>query len=104
MATKPETPKSPTPGTAVAAPKATAVAMPVNWRDRMKQVAVKTAETEKPTGGFISFKSGRLNIGDTVMPGDKIDCVIVDYLLHNKYYDTPYNANKQTPPACYAFA
>jgi hypothetical protein len=104
MATKP-TEAKPAPSTAVAvkAPASTAVAMPVNWRDRMKQVAVKTAETEKPSGGFISFKSGRLSIGDQVMPGDKIECVVVDYLLHNKYFDTPYNANKPTPPACYAF-
>ncbi len=109
MATKPTDPKPGAaavamPSTAVAAPRATAVAMPVNWRDRMKQVAVKVAEVEAPSGGFISFKSGRLNIGDQILPGDKIDCIVVDYLLHNKYFDTPYNANKQTPPACYAFA
>jgi hypothetical protein len=106
MATKPTDPK-PTPGTAVApaAPaKSTAVAMPGSWRDRMKQVAVKTAEAEKPSGGFISFKSGRLNIGDQIMPGDKIECIVVDYLFHNKYFDVPYNANKPSPPACYAFA
>ena len=105
MATKPTDTKAvPVPSTAVAVPKPTAVAMPVNWRDRMKQVAVKVAEVEAPSGGFISFKSGRLNIGDQVMPGDKIDCIVVDYLLHNKYFDTPYTANKQVPPACYAFA
>jgi len=105
MATKPEAHKTPAaePGTAVAAPRPTAVAMPVNWRDRMKQVAVKTAEAEAPSGGFISFKSGRLSIGDNLMPGDKIECVLVDYLIHNKYFDTPYNANKPSPPACYAF-
>lgn len=104
MANK-ETPKTPAPSTevAVAAPRQTAVAMPISWRDRMKQVAVKTAETEKPSGGFVSFKFGRLSIGDNVMPGDKIECVVVDYLLHNKYYDTPYNANKPSAPACYAF-
>jgi hypothetical protein len=105
MATKPtDTKAAPAPSTAVATVKSTAVAMPVNWRDRMKQVAVKVAEVEAPSGGFISFKSGRLNIGDQVMPGDKIECIVVDYLLHNKYFDTPYNANKQTSPACYAFA
>ena len=92
------------PGTAVAAPRSTAVAMPGSWRDRIKDVAVKVAEAEKPTGGFISFKSGRLAIGDNLMPGDKIECVVVDYLFHNKWFDTPYNASKPTPPACYAFA
>lgn len=105
MATKP-TPTPAEPGTQVAvkAPASTAVAMPGSWKDRMKQVAVQAAQTEKPTGGFISFKSGRLSIGDQVMPGDKIECVVIDYLLHNKYFDTPYNAQKPTPPVCYAFA
>jgi hypothetical protein len=94
------------PGTAVSvpAPKSTAVAMPGSWRDRIKQVAVKVAEAEKPSGGFISFKSGRLAIGDSLMKDDKIECVVVDYLFHNKWFDTPYNASKPTPPACYAFA
>jgi hypothetical protein len=70
----------------------------------MKQVAVKAAEVEKPSGGFISFKSGRLSIGEQLMPGDKIECIVVDTLLHNKYFDVPYNANRPVPPACYAFA
>jgi hypothetical protein len=101
MSTKKE---EPTPATPPVVAKTTAVAMPGSWRDRMKAVAVKTAETEAPSGGFISFKSGRLTIGDQLMPGDKIECIVVDTLLHNKYFDTPYNANKVVPPACYAFA
>lgn len=104
MATKkPDTPAEPTTAVAVSAPKSTAVAMPGNWRDRIAAVAVKVAEAEKPSGGFISFKSGRLSIGEDVIAGDKIDVVIVHSLFHNKYYDTPYNAAKPTPPACYAF-
>jgi hypothetical protein len=105
MATKtPETPKAAEPTTAVAVKPVNAVAMPINWRDRMKAVAVKTAEVEAPSGGFISFKSGRLNIGDQVMPGDKIECIVVDYLLHNKHFDTAYNPKVQSSPGCYAFA
>lgn len=103
MADKPKTPPA-EPTTAVATRTTHAVAMPGSWRDRIKAVAIKVAEVEKPSGGFISFKSGRLSIGDTLMPGDKIECVVVDYLLHNKYFDTPYNASKPAPPVCYAFA
>jgi hypothetical protein len=105
MATKtPETPKAAEPTTAVAVKSVNAVAMPVNWRDRMKAVAVKAAEAEKPTGSYISFKAGRLNIGDQVMPGDKIECIVVDSLFHNKWFSTDYDSKKVTPPACYAFA
>jgi hypothetical protein len=103
------TPKDTKPSTEVAPAKpakatAVAVPMPGSWRDRMKAVAVKTAEVEKPSGGFISFKSGRLSIGDQLMPGDKIECIVIDSLIHNKFFDTDYNANKVTLPVCYAFA
>jgi len=104
MATKkPNTPAEPTTAVAVVAPKSTAVAMPGSWRDRVAAVAVKVAEAEKPSGGFISFKSGRLSIGEDVIAGDKIDVVIIHSLFHNKYFDTPYNGAKPTPPVCYAF-
>lgn len=92
------------PTTAVALPKQTAVAMPGSWRDRIKAVVIKVAEAEKPSGGFISFKSGRLSIGDVMMPNDKIEVVVVDYLFHNKFYNVPYNAKNPVPPACYAYA
>jgi len=101
MATKPTAPTATE--VAVVPPKSTAVAMPGNWRDRMKSVTVKVAEAEKPTGGFISFKAGRLSIGDQLMKDDKIEVVVIDYLVHNKYFDIPYNANKASSPACYAF-
>ena len=104
MSTKDTKPAAPAPATEVVEAKSTAVAMPMSWRERMQAVAVKTAEAEKPQGGFISFKSGRMSIGDTAIPGDKMQCIIVDYLFHNKYYDTPYNAKVSTPPACYAFS
>lgn len=92
------------PGTAVAAPTQTAVAMPVNWRDQMKKVAVKSAEAEAPSGGYISFKSGRLSLGDMVQPGDKIEVIVLDYLFHNKYYTTAYDSKVTSSPVCYAFA
>jgi len=105
VATKDTKPAAqPAPSTEVAAPSRTAVTMPMSWKDRMKAVAVKTAEAEAPQGGFISFKSGRMSIGDTLVPGDKIECIIVDYLFHNKYYNVPYNAKNPVPPVCYAFS
>jgi hypothetical protein len=99
-----KTPAPVEPGTAVAIPRSTAVAMPGSWKDRIKAVAVKVAESEKPSGGFISFKGGRLSIGDSLMRDDKIDCVVVDYLFHNKWFDSEYNSAKIVPPRCYAFA
>lgn len=96
-------PEDKKPGTNVAKPAPTAVGAPIDWRARMKQVAVKTAEAEKPSGGFISFKSGRLSIGDQLMPNDKIECIVMDYLFQNRWYDSEYDSKKITSPACYAF-
>lgn len=111
MATKPpatpaEAPQgAPSTSTEVAAPRVTAVAMPGDWKQRMKDVAIKSAEAEKPTSTFISFKSGRLSIGDMLMPGDKIECVVIHSLFHNKWYEQEYDAKRgPVAPNCYAFA
>ena len=87
--TKTEAPKEP--GTAL-----------VNWRDKMVALTKATQEAEKPQGGFISFKGGRMTYNDEILPGDKIDAIIVDYRFDNEFYPEKYNPQKQMSPTCFA--
>lgn len=74
----------------------------VSWQDKMKGLISQTKEAEKPQGGFISFKGGRMTYADEILPGDKIECVIVDYRFSNEYYDKQYDPKNPRSPVCYA--
>jgi len=88
-----------TPATEVVVAPSTAI---VSWQDKMKGLISTTKEAEKPQGGFISFKGGRMTYADEILPGDKLECVMVDYRFCNEYYDKPYDPKNPRSPVCYA--
>jgi hypothetical protein len=73
-----------------------------NWKDRMAVLTKQTKLAEKPAGGFISFKGGRMTLADEIIPGDKLRCIIIDYRKDYEFYDKPYNPNVPAIPSCYA--
>ena len=76
----------------------------VAWKDRVSALAKEVASTEKPTGGgYVSFRGGRLAIGDNYVPGDKIECVILDYVWEYTFFPNAYDATKSVSPVCYAY-
>jgi hypothetical protein len=75
----------------------------VTWKEKMAMVTAQAAAMEAPKGGFLSFKSGRLSYDDTPIPGDKMNVVIIDFLLENGMFREKYNAMKPASPMCYAF-
>ena len=85
----------------VAAPKQTGV---VSWQDELAALAVKTAEAEKPSGNWVSFKGGQLTIGGTQMTGNRVECVVIGSVFENQWYKERYDANNPTSPHCYAIA
>lgn len=89
------------PETIEAVQKGTGTAL-VHWKDRMIAVKAQVAEAEKPQGGFISFKGGRMSYGDEILPGDKINAVIVDYRFENDLYLSKYVAGVNRSPDCFA--
>ena len=76
----------------------------VHWKDRMLAVKQQVADAEKPQGGFISFKGGRMSYGDEILPGDKINAIIIDYRFENDLYKSKYVAGVVRSPDCYAIA
>lgn len=74
----------------------------VSWKDKMVALTKATQEAEKPQGGFISFKGGRMTYNDEILPGDKLDVVIVDYRFDYEFYEGKYDPKKPMSPACFA--
>jgi hypothetical protein len=74
----------------------------VTWKERAAMVTAQYAAQEAPKGGFLSFKGGRLSYDDTPIPGDKLNCIIVDFVLENTWYGRKYDPANTSPPKCYA--
>jgi hypothetical protein len=54
-------------------------------------------------GSFIKTQGGQLQYGGAVIPGNKMNVVVIDHILHNGDYDGAYDPSNPQPPACYAF-
>ena len=84
-----------------AAPASTAVG---DWKSELAKMAVATAEAEKPSSSWISFKGGQLVINNTRMKDDKVSMIVLHSIFENQLYAERYNPNNPQPPICYAFA
>ena len=75
-----------------------------SWKAALAADAEKTALAERPVSTFISLKGGVMAINDDIIPGNMLECVIVANAHERTYYDRPYDADDDGPPACFAQA
>jgi hypothetical protein len=75
-----------------------------NYQEELMKMAVATAEAEKPSGNWVSFKNGILSIGGTPMKNNKVESVIVHSIFENQFYKDKFDPNNPQPPICYALA
>lgn len=77
-----------------------------NFDEMMKAKAAMYKKTVAAVslGQFISFKSGVLSVDKSPIKDNRLDIVILDFVLCNTYYPGKFDANNSKPPACYAFA
>jgi hypothetical protein len=86
---------------AVAAPKQTAV---VNYEEELKKLAVATADAEKPSSNWVSFKGGQLSIAGNPMKDNRVEMIVLNSIFENQMYGERYNPNNPQPPICYALS
>lgn len=77
----------------------------VDWQAQLAAMAVTTAEQEKPSGNWVSFRAGVLSFGGNPIKGNKMKVVVVHSLHENQIYKEKFDSNNpgQTP-YCFAFA
>lgn len=70
----------------------------------LAKYAQQAVDTEKNVGGgnFISLKSGRMAYKGAEIPGNKMNCIVVDHILENDFYQDAYDPDNMNPPDCYA--
>lgn len=74
----------------------------VSWQEELAKMAVATAEAERPSGNWVSFKGGRLSIGGNPMKDDKVKAVVIESMFENQWYKERYDADNPQSPSCYA--
>jgi len=77
--------------------------LPTNWKEQLREDAAEESErTPVGSGNKITLrKNGQFSFQGADL-GDSIDVVIVDHVALKTYYDTDYDEDNPTPPACFA--
>lgn len=67
------------------------------------EVAALKNQIGQPSGNKITINaSGTFTLPEGTDIGDEFQCVVIDFISRNQFYDMPYNRDVQTAPACYA--
>jgi hypothetical protein len=75
------------------------------WEKELEAEAQKAKDSVADIGGglFASIKGGKLTIGDNVIPGNQLACIVLAHCAGKTYYPTGYNPKVAESPKCYAF-
>lgn len=78
--------------------------LPVNWEEQMQALIREEGIQVKPQSSSITFKGGFLRYQGDVVPGNKLDVIVLAAARENSYYDTEYDPESTSSPACFALA
>lgn len=87
-----------------AAKKASGKAM-VNWKDELRRRAAIASATEASTatgGNYFSLRGGILSFNGNTVPGNKMNCIILDSAIENAWYEDDFDPENPVPPDCFA--
>lgn len=76
-----------------------------NWEEKLSQMAKTSVEQEASvsTGAFINTRGGQLSHNDQPIADNRLECIVVDAIIENCYYEDDFDPDNPMPPVCYAF-
>jgi len=72
------------------------------WDEELAKYADAGASAETPSASYLSLKSGILSMGGQPVPGNVLDCIIIDVAFENTHYKEKYDPNNLRTPECFA--
>ena len=78
----------------------------VKYDEEFAKRAKATVAQEKDAiggGNFIGTRGGILSYKQNPIPGNKIDCIILEAIKENNFYVGKFNPDEPMPPVCFAF-
>lgn len=76
----------------------------ISVEEELANQAKSAALIERAVGGAISFRGGQIAWQGNPIPGNRLPCVVLDTVFENRWYDTPFNAEQPSNPACFAIS
>lgn len=77
----------------------------VAWEKEMEKEAAAAVEALPVSGGnFISTRGGKMTLNGNPFPDNILECVILQSVLENSFYEGKFDPNNPSSPACYAFS
>ena len=75
-----------------------------NYEEKLAEIAAKEAEREQAgTGQMISIRNSKFSFQGNDL-GSTLDVVVLNHAFINSYYDSLYDPDNPSPPACFAIA
>jgi len=74
----------------------------VGWKDRLAARAQEVKEEEQAPIMTLSLASGMMTLGDTTLPNNELNGVIIASGTERTWYNRPYDPNDKSPPNCYS--
>lgn len=69
---------------------------------KRSQIAAKMEENSLGMGNSIGTQGGVLKYRDNVIPGNKINVIVLDHTFHNAYYTDTFDPENPSNPVCFA--
>jgi len=76
----------------------------VNWDERLAVQATDAAASERPAVSKISLRAGVMSYMDSPIPDNNLDCIVLASCIEHVWYDSDFDPDVITPPACFALA
>ena len=75
----------------------------VDYDKLMADMAKAAAAAEKPQASNIGLRAGQLTYNGNVVPGNKLECIVIASTHANLYYTGKYDPDNLASPVCYAY-
>ena len=78
-----------------------------NWDEKLAELARRTKALEDTAaigGSKISIRGGAMTYNGTPVPGNKLNCIVLDHCLENHYYEGDFDPDSPSSPVCFALS
>jgi hypothetical protein len=78
-----------------------------HWDEKLAELAKRTKALEDTAamgGNRISVRGGAMSFNGVAVPGNKLNCIVIDHCIEYVYYKEKFDPDNPTAPECFALS